>query len=121
MSFEPVPGPLAALDLLRIERNGPVLHVRLMRPEKRNAVNDELVSQIRAVFTSLPKGFRAVLISGEGQHFCAGLDLSEISERTVFEGLLHSRAWHAAMDAVQFGPVPVVAVLHGAVVGGGLE
>ena len=33
----------------------------------------------------------------------------------------HSRAWHACFDAIQFGPVPVVAVLHGAVVGGGLE
>ena len=37
------------------------------------------------------------------------------------EGILHSRSWHAAMDAIQFGKVPVVAVLHGAVVGGGLE
>jgi enoyl-CoA hydratase/carnithine racemase len=121
MSFEPVPGRLAALDLLHVESNGTVLHARLARPEKRNAVNDEMVSQIQTVFTSLPPGVRAALISGEGAHFCAGLDLSEISERTVFEGLLHSRMWHAAMDAVQFGPVPVVAVLHGAVVGGGLE
>ena len=37
------------------------------------------------------------------------------------EGILHSRSWHACFDALQFGPVPVVAVLHGAVVGGGLE
>ena len=33
----------------------------------------------------------------------------------------HSRSWHACFDAIQFGPVPVIAVLHGAVVGGGLE
>jgi len=61
------------------------------------------------------------VLSGEGDHFCAGLDLSEVSERTVAEGMLHSRSWHACFDAIQFGPVPVIAVLHGAVVGGGLE
>ena len=53
--------------------------------------------------------------------FCAGLDLSEVTERNVAQGILHSRSWHACFDAIQFGPVPVIAVLHGAVVGGGLE
>jgi enoyl-CoA hydratase/carnithine racemase len=61
------------------------------------------------------------VLSGEGQHFCAGLDLSEVSERSVAEGMVHSRAWHACFDAIQYGPVPVLSVLHGAVVGGGLE
>ena len=62
-----------------------------------------------------------MILTGAGDHFCAGLDLSELSERSVAEGVLHSRSWHAAMDTMQFGRVPVIAVLHGAVVGGGLE
>jgi len=62
-----------------------------------------------------------VVISGEGSHFCAGLDLSELVERDIGGGVLHSRMWHAAFDQIQFGRVPVIAVLHGAVVGGGLE
>lgn len=122
--FEPFAapsGPLAALDLLRLERAGPVLHIRLNRPAKRNSVSDELLAQLHTVFVNLPAGMKAAVISGEGQHFCAGLDLSEVSERNVFEGMQHSRAWHACFDAIQFGPVPVIAVLHGAVVGGGLE
>jgi enoyl-CoA hydratase/carnithine racemase len=53
--------------------------------------------------------------------FCAGLDLSELSERDAGQGMHHSRMWHAALECVQYGPVPVVAALHGAVVGGGLE
>jgi enoyl-CoA hydratase/carnithine racemase len=61
------------------------------------------------------------VVSGAGEHFSAGLDLSELSERSVAEGIVHSRGWHAAFDAIQFGRVPVIAVLHGAVVGGGLE
>jgi len=116
-----LPAVLQALDLLRIEPAGAVLHVRLNRPSKRNAVSDALVAQIHTTFVNLPAETRAVVLSGEGDHFCAGLDLSEISERSVAEGIVHSRSWHAAFEQIQFGKVPVVAVLHGAVVGGGLE
>jgi (methylthio)acryloyl-CoA hydratase len=123
LAFQPLQagGPLAALPLLRLEAAGPVLHVRLNRPAKRNSISDELLAQLHTVFVNLPKDIRAAVISGEGEHFCAGLDLSEVSERNVTEGMRHSRAWHACFDAIQFGPVPVVAVLHGAVAGGGLE
>ena len=117
MNFEPLPSP----SLLKLERAGPVLHVRLDRPAKRNSISDELLAQLHSTFVQLPDGVRVALISGAGEHFSAGLDLSEVTERSVFEGMTHSRAWHACFDAIQFGPVPVIAVLHGAVVGGGLE
>ncbi len=114
-------GPLSSLPLLQLQEAGPVLHLRLNRPAKRNSISDELLAQLHTVFVNMPARFKVAVISGEGDHFCAGLDLSEVSERTVSEGIQHSRAWHACFDAIQFGPVPVIAVLHGAVVGGGLE
>ena len=117
----PLEGLLATLDLLHITRRGPVLHLRLNRPAKRNALSDPFIQQLHTVFVNMPDGIRAVVISGEGQHFCAGLDLSEVVARDIDSAVQHSRMWHAAFDAIQFGPVPVVAVLHGAVVGGGLE
>lgn len=120
-AFVPATGLLAGLTLLRIELGGALVHVRLQRPAKRNAINDTLIRQIHTAMVNLPDETRAVVLSGEGEHFCAGLDLSEMNERSTFDGVAHSRMWHAAMDAVQFGRVPVVAVLHGAVVGGGLE
>ena len=61
------------------------------------------------------------MLAGEGEHFSAGLDLSELTERDVAQGIAHSRSWHRAFERIEFGKVPVVAVLHGAVVGGGLE
>ncbi len=61
------------------------------------------------------------MLAGDGKHFSAGLDLSELTERDVTAGIEHSRSWHRAFAAIEFGKVPVVAVLHGAVVGGGLE
>ncbi|MDO9438717.1 crotonase/enoyl-CoA hydratase family protein [Hydrogenophaga sp.] len=95
--------------------------ITLNRPAKRNALNDGLVLALRDIFQGMPQGVRAAVIHGAGDHFCAGLDLSELQERDAGQGLHHSRMWHAALDCVQQGPVPVVAALHGAVVGGGLE
>ncbi|MEZ5662162.1 MAG: crotonase/enoyl-CoA hydratase family protein [Burkholderiaceae bacterium] len=95
--------------------------VRLTRPAKRNALNDGLILSIRDTFQNLPSSVRAAVIDGDGEHFCAGLDLSELQERDACQGVLHSRMWHAALECVEKGSVPVIAALHGAVVGGGLE
>lgn len=101
--------------------DGPVAIVRLQRPAKRNALSDALIVALRHSFENLPEAARAAVLCGEGEHFCAGLDLSELRERDAVEGLHHSRLWHGAFDAIERGRVPVVAALHGAVVGGGLE
>jgi len=95
--------------------------IRLARTAKRNALSDGLILALRDLFEQMPASVRAAVIDGEGPHFCAGLDLSELQERDAGQGLHHSRMWHAALDRVQYGPVPVIAALHGAVVGGGLE
>lgn len=106
---------------LKAEQRGDIAVLKLARAQKRNALDDPIVQGIEMFFSSLPKSIRAVVLAGEGEHFSAGLDLSELSERDVFEGIAHSRSWHRAFERVEFGTVPVVAVLHGAVVGGGLE
>jgi (methylthio)acryloyl-CoA hydratase len=108
-------------DTLKIDIRDNILIVALNRPNKRNAINDETILAIEKVFSNIPKGVKCAIIYGEGKHFSAGLDLSELSERNAVEGLHHSRMWHRALEKVQFGTVPVVAVLHGACVGGGLE
>ena len=106
---------------IALEMQGAVAVVRLCRPAKRNALNDGLIEALRDVFQNLPAEALAAVIHGEGDHFCAGLDLSELKERDASEGIFHSRGWHVALNAVEQGRVPVVAALHGAVVGGGLE
>jgi len=109
---------------IHFERRGAqqeIAVIRLTRPAKRNALNDGLILAIRNLFENMPEGVRAAVIDGDGEHFCAGLDLSELKERDAGQGLHHSRMWHAALECVQYGPVPVIAALHGAVVGGGLE
>ncbi|MEZ4848694.1 MAG: crotonase/enoyl-CoA hydratase family protein [Bacteroidia bacterium] len=106
---------------LKVELKNEVLLVGLNRPDKRNAINDELILGIETIFSHIPDGVKCAIIYGIGKHFSAGLDLSELQERDAVQGIHHSRMWHRALDQVQLGKVPVVAVLHGAVVGGGLE
>ena len=106
---------------LHAERHGAVAVLKLNRAEKRNALNDQMVRGIGAFFSALPDEIRAVVLAGEGEHFSAGLDLTELIERDIFAGVEHSRSWHRAFECIEFGKVPVVAALHGAVVGGGLE
>src|SRR6478736_10521417 len=89
VSLSPV---LQALDLLRIEAAGAVLHVRLNRPHKRNAVSDALVAQIHTTFVNLPEATRAVVLSGEGAVVGGGLELAaschvRVAEASAFYGL----------------------------------
>ena len=113
--FPPLPASLTAT------RDGDIALLRLSREAKRNAIDDPTVLGIETFFNALPDGIKAVVLHGAGEHFCAGLDLSELAERDTASAVLHSRMWHRAFEALQFGKAPVVAVLHGAVVGGGLE
>ena len=106
---------------LTFEMRDTIAVIRLTRATKRNALNDGLVASLKHIFENLPDTARAAVIDGDGDHFCAGLDLSEIKERDAVQGMHHSRSWHVALDRLQYGPVPVIAALHGAVVGGGLE
>ena len=106
---------------LKIERDGPVLIIGLDRSEKRNALNDGVIAALDETFSTLPADAAAVLIHATGANFSAGLDLSELAERDAHEGVLHSRSWHRCFEKIEFGSLPVVAALRGAVVGGGLE
>ena len=106
---------------LRAERQGAIALLHLARPQKRNALDDAMVLGIEAFFSELPGDVKAVVLAGDGEHFSAGLDLGELTRRDIAASIAHSQMWHRAFDAIEFGRVPVVCVLHGAVVGGGLE
>ena len=117
-----MPDPFADLpSTLRADRVDKVAVLTLARPAKRNALSDETVLGLERFFTHLPEDVTCVVIAADGDHFCAGLDLAEMTERDALAGLQHSRMWHRVFDLVESGPVPVVAALKGAVVGGGLE
>ena len=108
-------------DILKIELDGPIAILTMIRPAKRNAMCDELLEQIDAFFSKPPKDIKAVVLTGTAGHFCSGLDLSEHVARDAEGTMRHSRGWHAVMDRIQYGGLPVISAMFGAVIGGGLE
>ena len=108
-------------DLIDFEMRGRIAVLTLNRPEKRNAVSEALIEDINRFFNTPPKEALAVVLRANGDHFCAGLDLSQHKERNVDEAFDISRYWHRTFDLIQYGGLPVVVAMHGAVMGGGLE
>ncbi len=106
---------------MRVEERGPIAVLTIDRPAKRNALDTATVRELEEFLGQPPAGIAVAVLTSTGDHFSAGLDLSELRETNAFEGVLHSRRWHKAFDAIQLGSIPVVSVLKGAVLGGGLE
>jgi (methylthio)acryloyl-CoA hydratase len=108
---------------ITIEQHGAVTTVTLNREDKRNCINEAMLEEIDTVFRKPPEGTRCFVLAAKGPHFCAGLDLKEHydKDRSPLEFMRVCQNWHKAFDQIQFGGIPVVAAIQGAVVGGGLE
>ena len=109
------------MTVLTIAVDAGVATLTMNRPDKRNAMNDALLEAIEAFFTRPPEGVRVAILTGTAGHYCSGLDLSEHVARDAEGTMRHSRNWHRIMELVQFGGLPVVSAMFGAVIGGGLE
>jgi len=98
--------------------------VTLNRPTKRNALDSHTIEELVDFFSAAPRaGVRAVVLAGSGDHFCAGLDLIEHhqADRSPADFMHLCLRWHEAFNKMEYGGVPIIAALQGAVVGGGLE
>lgn len=110
---------------LKLEDRGDGLWiVTLNRPSKRNALDIATIEELVDFFSTAPRaGVRAVVLAGSGDHFCAGLDLIEHhdEDRSPADFMHVCLRWHEAFNKMEYGGVPIIAALQGAVVGGGLE
>jgi enoyl-CoA hydratase/carnithine racemase len=107
--------------ILKVEVADAIATLTMNRPAKRNAMCDELLEAIDGFFSAPPEGVKVVVLTGTAGHFCSGLDLSEHVARDAEGTMRHSRGWHQVMDRIQYGGLPVVSAMFGAVIGGGLE
>jgi len=101
-----------------------VLVATLNRPAKRNALDEASIEDLITLFSTAPRSqVRAIVLAAEGDHFCAGLDLIEHhqADRSPADFMHVCLRWHEAFNKMEYGGVPVIAALQGAVVGGGLE
>jgi methylglutaconyl-CoA hydratase len=117
-------------DELRVERWGPrgvVARVSLSRPDVHNAFNATLIAALKRTFLTLaaeaPDRLRAAVLGGDGPSFCAGADVTWMRASlalSVEENELDAMAMAEMFDAIDRCPVPVIARVHGAALGGGM-
>ncbi|MYZ50707.1 crotonase/enoyl-CoA hydratase family protein [Malikia spinosa] len=112
-------------SLVSYALEGNIALIGLNRPDKRNAINDPLVDELRAAVLRAHEEADVAVLHGHGSNFCAGLDLAEALARATGQikpaRKRRRHNWHEVFDLIARGPIPFVAALHGAVVGGGLE
>lgn len=110
---------------LRVEADGPVARVALARPEVRNAFDDVLIAELTRAFSEIggKRVARAVVLTGDGPSFCAGADVGwmrRAGSYTRDQNEEDAAKMARMLRAIDACPVPVVALAHGAAIGGGV-
>jgi len=115
------------MSRLLVTRDGSITRVTLNRPEVRNAFDAELIAELRTTFDGLsresPDVLRGVVLAGEGPVFCAGADVEWMRASiglSVADNERDAAAMQAMFATIDACPVPVVARVHGAALGGGM-
>jgi enoyl-CoA hydratase len=113
-------------DKIIVETNGPITHVILHNPEKRNAINYDMWCAIGETFSDLAENSdaRVVIVSGAGDKaFSAGADISEFAEKrgTVEGRIAYENAVQGAFAGMRKLPIVSIAMIDGVCVGGGAE
>ena len=106
------------------KHEGKISHVELNSPEKGNALSLNMIRELIKFFQAVPKGpTQAVLLSGQGAHFCSGGDLEWMKlkpETTDLENLNEVSLLYKLFHTMDKCPVPVTAIVQGSVFGGGI-
>jgi enoyl-CoA hydratase/carnithine racemase len=112
-------------DLVTYRLEGDVAYVGLNRPEKRNAINEQVIEALRVAIVRAHDEASVGVLFAHGKLFSAGLDLNEVLARSSGKvpppRKRRRSSWHDVFDLIERGPIPWVCAMHGAVVGGGLE
>src|SRR5579872_3968881 len=112
------------MDLILYRTEAGIARVALNRPEKRNALNEELIAGLREALarSAQDPAVRVVLITGAGKDFCAGLDLVALpknGDASAVEHIESARQLAEVFLAIRRHPRPVVAAVQGRALGGG--
>jgi len=104
--------------------DGPIARITLNRPEKKNALNDQLIAELKETLRDAVgnESVRVVVIDGNGSDFCSGADLSaleKISKASAAENANDARALQELFLLTRQLPVPVIAAVHGRALAGG--
>jgi enoyl-CoA hydratase len=107
--------------MVEFQRDGGIARIFLNRPQKVNAFDTALLDALAAALAQVDESIRVVVLGGHGKAFCGGADVNELRSLSPRSAREFIGRIHRVCDAVRKLPMPVVARLHGAVIGAGLE
>lgn len=111
------------MDSIVCDRNGGIAVLTLNRPEKRNALSAELINELEHSIFALAEddSLRVLIVTGAGDAFCAGTDISGLTNLTLSEATDVSTRGQQLCDRIESFPVPIIAAINGIAAGGGCE
>lgn len=111
------------MNTLLIDTKGPVVTVRLNRPEVKNAFNEVMIAELTRVFSNFGPEVRAVVLTGEGPVFCSGADVNWMKKSAGYtkeENARDAEAMAAMFRAIDECPCPVIGRVNGTALGGAM-
>ncbi len=111
-------------EYLEVEKKEKFALVKINRPKALNALNTDVLSDLKNAFTELEndKNVRAIILTGKGKKsFVAGADISEMKDQDVIQAKKFAETGHEAFNAIDKNTKPVIAAINGFCLGGGNE
>lgn len=114
---------MSNLNFVKFEKKGNIGYVIINRPESLNALNQQVLEQIKEVFCNIENDdeVKAVILTGEGRSFVAGADIAQMKEQTSLEGREFIVYGQSVMNMIEQFNKPVIAAVNGFALGGGCE
>ncbi|MFE2960868.1 enoyl-CoA hydratase [Nocardia tengchongensis] len=101
--------------MLGVSRDGEVVTIELQRPDRRNALNEELIGRLHAALEEAATSARVIVLTGQGPIFSAGADLDGVYSDSFLNGLL------SMLRTIETITVPVIAAINGGALGAGVQ
>nr|WP_225905709.1 enoyl-CoA hydratase/isomerase family protein [Stygiolobus caldivivus] len=111
------------MDTVQLKKEPPLGWIYLNRPDKRNAINDQLIKDLRQAVDDLvlDDQIKVIVITGNGKAFCAGADITQFKSLNGLTAWEFARKGRELMDYIENIPKPTIAMINGYALGGGLE
>ena len=111
------------MQTVEVKVEPPIGWVYLNRPEKLNAINEQMMDELRQALTELEnnRDVRVIVITGKGKAFCAGADITQFTQLNGYTAWKFAKKGRELMDFIENLSKPTIAMINGYALGGGLE
>src|SRR5690606_10379982 len=114
---------MSPFRFFRLEKDGPIAVLTIARPERMNALDPTVLSELEVAIGELnhDDSIRVAILTGEGKAFVAGADISAMQTMEAGDAEAFAAMGHRVFDAIERARIPIIAAVNGFALGGGCE